>query len=119
MGNAIGSNLANMGLVLGVTALLAKLPIQATYSVRTSILLLVTAVAGYTLFDAQLTAFDGILLTGLLAPIMLWMIRTKMRTFTPKKLPPSKKTSAMVKLGPALVCYWFTGAHCQRRVISA
>ncbi|MDO3382859.1 calcium/sodium antiporter [Gilvimarinus algae] len=63
VGNALGSNLANIGLVLGVTALIAALPVQNhLLKVEVPLLLLVTALAGWFLFDAQLGRLEGWLL---------------------------------------------------------
>jgi cation:H+ antiporter len=78
VGNALGSNLANIGLVLGVTALIAPLPIQRhLLSHETPILLLVTAVAGYCLFDGKLSMPEGFLLMGSLIPVLSIMVMGK------------------------------------------
>src|SRR5690606_25676701 len=53
VGNALGSNLANIGLVLAITALIAPLPIKRhLLSHEIPVLLLVTALAGIFLYDA-------------------------------------------------------------------
>ncbi|MDO3388346.1 calcium/sodium antiporter [Gilvimarinus sp. SDUM040013] len=79
IGNALGSNLANIGLVLGVTALIASLPVQ-NHLLKTEmpVLLLITALAGWFLYDAQLSQAEG--LTLLLAlpcamAIIIWSKR--------------------------------------------
>ena len=83
VGNAIGSNLANIGMVLGITALVARLPIKGNLlRCELPILLLVTAVGGYTLIDSKLTWVDGMILAGLLIPVMLFIIRVKTRTLS-------------------------------------
>ncbi|MDQ2078268.1 calcium/sodium antiporter [Marinimicrobium sp. ABcell2] len=63
VGNALGSNLANMGLVLAVTALIAPLAIHR-HLLRNEIpvLLLVTALAGVLLYDARLVFWEGLIL---------------------------------------------------------
>ncbi len=69
VGNAIGSNLANIGLVLGITALIAAIP-ATSKMVKTEmpILVIVTLIAGYTLHDQTISFLDSILLfSGLLA----------------------------------------------------
>ena len=67
VGNALGSNLANMGLVLAVTALLVALPIQHHLLTRElPALLIITLLAGYTLYDGQLTRPEGALLVAAL-----------------------------------------------------
>lgn len=64
VGNALGSNIANIGLVLGITALIAPLPVKsAVLRKEIPLLLAITLFAGYTLYDLHLSLMDGILLT--------------------------------------------------------
>ncbi len=78
VGNALGSNLANIGLVLAITALIAPMPIQKhLLTQEIPILLLVTALAGFILFDAKLVAIEGAVLLASLIPLLYFMIRTK------------------------------------------
>ena len=67
VGNAIGSNIANIGLVLGITAIIAPLPFsQTVLKSELPWLLGATALALILLFDLELSVIDGILLlTGL------------------------------------------------------
>lgn len=68
VGNALGSNLANMGLVLAITALLVALPIQRHLLTRElPALLITTLLAGFTLHDGRLTRPEGALLLLALA----------------------------------------------------
>ena len=65
IGNAIGSNIANMGMVLGITAMLVPLPLpREVLRHDLPIMLFVTLCAGIVLIDEQLTFWDGILLTS-------------------------------------------------------
>ena len=69
VGNALGSNLANVGLVIGLTALIAPLAVNKSL-IRSElpVLILVYLIAGYTLFDQTITWLDSaILLTTLIA----------------------------------------------------
>ncbi|MFT4766548.1 MAG: cation:H+ antiporter [Oleispira sp.] len=63
VGNAIGSNIANIALVLGVTALVAAIPIQKKLIKKEiPLLLLVTIIAGLVLADLKLDLFDAMIL---------------------------------------------------------
>ncbi len=77
VGNAIGSNIANIGLILGVTALIAPFTVS-TNLIRSEypLLFVATAVLVWCLYDLQLDRFDGFLLLGLLVVIMGYMIRS-------------------------------------------
>lgn len=74
IGNAIGSNIANIGLVLGITALIAPLPIQSKMLKKEiPILLLVTVIAGFTLQNLSLDLLDSIILFACLVVTLFWL----------------------------------------------
>jgi cation:H+ antiporter len=74
IGNAIGSNIANMGLVLGVTALIAPLPIQSKMLKKeVPILLLVTVIAGFALQNLNIDMMDSIVMFICLAITLFWL----------------------------------------------
>jgi len=63
IGNAIGSNIANIGLVLGVTTLVAPLTIQsATLKREFPLLAFIMAVALFLVWDYHLGYMDGLIL---------------------------------------------------------
>jgi cation:H+ antiporter len=78
VGNAIGSNIANIGLVLGVTALLAPLPFSQTV-LRAELpwLLGATALALVLLFDLELSSIDALLLLAALGLILYRLVRNQ------------------------------------------
>ncbi len=60
VGNAIGSNIANIGLVLGITAIIAPLPFsKPVRQAELPWLLGATALTMVLLFDRELSFFDG------------------------------------------------------------
>jgi len=66
IGNALGSNITNIALVLGVTVLIKPLVVHSQLLNRElPILLLVSAIAGYMLFDQVLTLTEGAILLTL------------------------------------------------------
>jgi cation:H+ antiporter len=78
VGNAIGSNIANMGLVLGITVLIAPLPVHNNRLRRElPTLLAVTLGCGLLLLDFELDWIDGILMLLALAFILFEMIRSQ------------------------------------------
>jgi cation:H+ antiporter len=102
VGNALGSNLANIGLVLAITALIAPMPIQRhLLTQEIPILLLVTAAAGFILFDAQLVAIEGAFLLASLIPLLYFMVRTK------QKNPAEEDDSEIPDLGTSAAALWF------------
>jgi len=74
IGNAIGSNIANIGLVLGVTAIIAAIPINTgLMRLEIPLLLIATFLAVFFLWDLYLSALEGIglLTAALLATLVL------------------------------------------------
>jgi cation:H+ antiporter len=76
VGNAIGSNIANMGLVLGVTALIYPLRMESTALKREyPMLLLVMLVCFLMALNGIYSSMEGwALIAGLLA-VVIWIIR--------------------------------------------
>lgn len=76
IGNAIGSNIANIGLVLGVTALIAPIVVKSSLLKRELPVLLATSIGAYLLvLDGELSLMDGIILVIALVLVMIWMVR--------------------------------------------
>lgn len=74
MGNAIGSNIANIGLVLGVTALIAPIPVSKRLITNENlIMLLVTIGIGFVLINMRLDMIEGFLLIGALIGFLVWI----------------------------------------------
>jgi len=77
-GNAVGSNIANVALVLGVTALIAALPVkQGLLKQDLPALLAVTFIAAFLLHDLMLSQDDAFVLIGVLVILMYLLFRYK------------------------------------------
>ncbi len=77
VGNALGSNLANVGLVLAVTAFIARIPIsKGLLRSELPVVLAVTLLAGYCLYDSNLSRGDGLLLLLALVVTLVWMAKS-------------------------------------------
>jgi cation:H+ antiporter len=81
VGNALGSNIANIGLVLGLTALIT--PIGATLSTtlrkEIPILILLTPATMVLFLDGSLDLLDGLILMSGLVVFLVWMTRMGIR----------------------------------------
>jgi cation:H+ antiporter len=76
-GNVVGSNIANIGLVLGVAALLLPLSVHSQILRREYPLLLgVTVLLGALVLDGRLDAFDGVFLLLGLVGYGVWTVGT-------------------------------------------
>ncbi|MGB5258178.1 MAG: calcium/sodium antiporter [Woeseiaceae bacterium] len=81
IGNAIGSNIVNIGLVLGVTAMIRPIQIESATLRREMPALLAVSLLTVSLFlDSYLSRMDGIvMLTGLVIT-MVWLARLGTRS---------------------------------------
>lgn len=81
IGNAIGSNIVNIGLVLGLTALVQPIRMEsATLRREMPALLAVTLLTVSLFLDSFLSRIDGIVMLTGLAIVMLWLVRLGMRS---------------------------------------
>jgi cation:H+ antiporter len=78
VGNAVGSNLANIGLVLGITALIAPLPISKRLLRREVLFVAAATLAGgWALYDLIITWYEALALLALLGFIIFLLIRQR------------------------------------------
>lgn len=76
VGNAIGSNIANIGLVLGTTALLYPLLVGSdTLKRELPIMLVMMGVALFLILDHELSRYDGVILISGIIAFTFWLIR--------------------------------------------
>ncbi|MFO7787670.1 MAG: calcium/sodium antiporter, partial [Halospina sp.] len=76
VGNAIGSNIANLGLVLGITALLAPVALaRPTRRLELPLLAIVTIGTWLLFQDDYLSAWDGLFMLGILAVAFTLLVR--------------------------------------------
>lgn len=80
LGNAYGSNITNIGLILGFTALSRPLRFNfQSFWKEMVILLAITGVAAYQILDGRITRFEGFVMLGLFFAIMAlrnWTAKT-------------------------------------------
>ncbi|MDQ6954225.1 MAG: calcium/sodium antiporter [Mariprofundaceae bacterium] len=79
IGNVVGSNIANIGLVLAITALVCPLVVRSmTLKREVPILFLVTAFAFALLADGELSRMDGVCLLLALVTFLIWVTKVAM-----------------------------------------
>ena len=81
IGNAIGSNIVNIGLVLGLTAIIRPIPLESATLRREMPALLAVSLLTVSLFlDTRLSRPDGIVMLTGLAIVMIWFTRLGLRS---------------------------------------
>ena len=80
LGNAYGSNITNIALILGLTALISPIAVHSqVLRKELPILTGVTALAAWQIWDGALSRADALLLLGLFAALLAWTIRQGMK----------------------------------------
>lgn len=80
-GNAIGSNIVNIGLVLGLTAVVRPIPLESATLRREMPALLAVSLLTVSLFlDSRLSRPDGVVMLTGLAIVMIWFVRLGIRS---------------------------------------
>ncbi len=75
LGNAYGSNITNIALILGITALISPIAVHSqVLHKELPILTAVTALAAWQLWDGEITRLDALVLLSVFAGLMAWII---------------------------------------------
>jgi len=106
VGNAVGSNIANIGLVLGITAVIAPLPFsQTVLKSELPWLLGATMLALVLLFDLELSVIDGLLLlTGLM--LVLYRLLRNQTVGTDVSTSIEEELEEMPQMTPVMAWVW-------------
>ncbi|WP_417534535.1 calcium/sodium antiporter [Marinobacterium stanieri] len=80
LGNGYGSNIANIALILGITALLSPIAVHSQILRKElPVLMAFTLLAGYQLLDGRITRMEAVVLLGVFFLMMGWSIMQGMR----------------------------------------
>ncbi len=75
LGNAYGSNITNIALILGLTALISPIAVHSQLLRKElPILTVVTALAAWQLWDGEITRLDAVVPLSMLGGLMVWTI---------------------------------------------
>jgi len=100
LGNAYGSNIANIALILGVTALISPIAVQSSVLRRELPLLsLVTLLVVWQLWDGSITRVEAVVLLAVFAGLMFWTIR---QSFKSKNDPLEREFAQTMEAPPAM-----------------
>ena len=80
LGNAYGSNITNIALILGLTALISPIAVHSqVLRKELPILTGITILAAWQLWDGEITRIDALVLLGVFGGLMAWTIWQGMR----------------------------------------
>ncbi len=77
LGNVIGSNIANMGMVLAITILLSTIPIKKSFYITDWPVMMIASLLlyGFIAFDGVLVRYEGIILFSLLIFFLIYLLK--------------------------------------------
>lgn len=77
LGNVIGSNIANLGLVLGITIILSTITIQKSFYKTDWPVMMISSLILYFIlaFDGKIEQYEGIILVSLLITFLIYLLR--------------------------------------------
>lgn len=80
LGNAYGSNITNIALILGVTAIISPIAVKSQILRRElPLLVVVTALTAWQLSDGSLSRIDAVVLLVVFAAFMVWSVVSALR----------------------------------------
>lgn len=108
IGNAIGSNIANIGLVLGCVAIIRPIHLTSATLRREMPALLAVSLLTVSLFlDQYLSRVDGlVMLTGLVI-VMIWLVRLGMRSSIDDPIKREFEAEIPQSLSMSKAILWF------------
>jgi cation:H+ antiporter len=111
LGNVIGSNIANIGLILGVTALIFPLPVQ-NESVKNDgpMMLLASVLFILAAMSGVITRLEGFIGFGLMMLYTVWMVRSSRKASKKSETTADATQDLQPQLSPLLAGVYIVGA---------
>ncbi len=104
VGNALGSNIANVAMVLGITLLISRIPVDANMLKHEfSFLFFLIILSGFFLYDSFLSPTEGWILLALLVPAIWYLVIIKQKDHTPEELISDE----VEHYSPKMAWIWF------------
>lgn len=80
LGNALGSNIVNISLILGLTAMIVPISVNSKIIKKEMpLLILIVLLSGYFFIDSQLTFTEGLILLFCFIALIMWSIFSAMK----------------------------------------
>ncbi len=107
-GNAIGSNIVNIGLVLGLVATIKPIELRsATLRREMPALLAVTLLTVSLFLDTYMSRVDGVVMLIGLVIVMIWLTRLGMRSAANDPMVAEFEAEIPGELSMGLAIFWF------------
>jgi len=109
LGNALGSNITNLGLVLGITALIYPLRLESAALKREyPLLLLIMLVCLFLILDLEYSHTDGWIMLAGLALLVRWLIQLGLQRPATDPLAEEFKAEIPTNIPTKVAVFWLT-----------
>jgi cation:H+ antiporter len=99
-GNVVGSNIANIGLIIGICALVRPLKVdKSIFKLEVPLMLAALLLLCLLTFDLYLSRFDGLLLILSFAAFLFFSYRSSRRSFSREEIADFKFNKTVARLG--------------------
>ncbi len=111
LGNVVGSNLANLGLVLGITVLLSSIKIEKSFYTTDWPMMIIASILLYVflIFDGELQAYEGGILFSLLIVFLVYLLKYQKNGVVDEESEESEEIplyKGVLYLGIGAVALW-------------
>lgn len=111
LGNVVGSNIANLGLVLGITTLLGSIDVQRSFYMTDWPVMMLASLLffGFIYFDGELVQYEGIIMVVALFLFLIYLLRFQKQAVvdeTPEDDVPLPLYKTILFLGIGGVALW-------------
>lgn len=107
LGNAYGSNIANIALILGVTALISPIAVHSQILRKElPVLSMVTGLAVIQLWDGGISRLDAVVLLGVFGLLMVWTVRQALRSRADALAGEVEQELASRAMSPGRATFW-------------
>ena len=107
IGNAIGSNIVNIGLVLGCVAIVRPIQLRSATLRREMPALLAVSLLTVSLFlDSRLSRVDGLVMISGLVIVLVWLARLSMRSAPTDPIKQEYEAEIPVNVGMGRAVLW-------------
>lgn len=98
LGNVIGSNIANLGLVLGITIIISTISVEKSFYKTDWPVMMLSSLAlyGVVAFDGEIQRYEGVVLFALLVAFLIYLLRFQ-KTAVVDEMPEDDKELPLYK----------------------
>ncbi len=107
LGNAYGSNITNIALILGLTAIISPITVKSRIlRNELPLLSLVTILSAWVVYDGQITRWESVLLLALFFLLMGWSVKQGMSKNPDALAVETEESLAGAHLKPKKALWW-------------